>query len=143
MAENDWEKHRPRLYSVVTGFFPETSPKETWATDPRPLLVCGVARDSDTGMFFCRTAYGTTKQIDRAHENDLVIGNMSMLNQLGLKRTTRFVIHSGKQMAILPWTKEFFRPWTGYNSPYLSCLPEDMQKVVGHDLSQLVDLPKF
>lgn len=143
MAENDWERHRPRLYSVVTGFFPETSPKETWATDPRPLLVCGVAQDNDSGVFFCRVAYGTTQQIDKAHDSDLVVGNMSMLNQLGLKRTTRFVLHSGRQMAILPWTSEFFRPWTGYKSPFLSCLPSDMQRVVGYDLSQLSDLPKF
>lgn len=143
MRHTKWERHSPRLYSIVTGFFPEASPKETWATDPRPLLVCGVAQDNDSKTFFCRVAYGTTQHIDKAHENDLVIGNMSMLNTLGLKRTTRFVIHSGKQMAILPWTSEFFSPWSGYTSPFLSCLPEDVQKVVGYDLSQLPDLPSF
>jgi len=94
-------------------------------------------------MFFCRVAYGTTKQIEKAHEDDLVIGNMSMLDQLGLKRTTRFVIHSGRQMVILPWIAEFFRPWSGYSSPVLSSLPEEMQHYVGGVLGSLDDLPQF
>lgn len=143
MTPPKWEYNHPCMYSVVTGFFPEASPKETWATDPRPLLVCGVAQDPQSKTYFCRVAYGTTKQIDKAKGADLVIGNISLMNQLGLKKCTRFVMHSGKQMAILPWTEEFFRPWTTYKTPVLSVLPKDIQRIVGYDLSLLEDLPKF
>lgn len=131
------------MYDIVTGFFPETSPKETWETNPRPLLVCGRAIDDDTGMIFCRIAYGTSQKLDKAHDDDLVIANLSFLNQLGLKTPTRFVIHTGKQMVILPWIEEFFRPWTGYTSPVLSSLPEEMQRHVGAVLGQLDNLPEF
>ena len=131
------------MYDVVTGFFPETTPKGTWATDPRPLLVCGRAIDDDTGMIFCRIAYGTSQKLEKAHSNDLVVANVSFLNQLGLKKPTRFVIHTGHQMVILPWIEEFFRPWTGYTSPVLSSLPEEMQRHVGAVLSQLDNLPEF
>jgi hypothetical protein len=143
MAEPEWVNRPPNTYDVVTGFFPEASPKETWETNPRPLLVCGRAVDPSTGMVFCRVAYGTTQHIDKAHANDLVIGNLSMLDQLGLKKTTRFVINSGEQMVILPWIDEFFRPWTDYPTPVLSWLPEEMQRFVGHVISKLDNLPKF
>ena len=142
MADVAWEKSPPAIYSVVTGFFPETSPKETWATNPRPLLVCGVAQDPTSGTFFCRVAYGTTQNLNKAHDDDIVIGNISMLNDLGLKKPTRFVTFSGRYMAILPWTEEFFRPWTGYKSPVLSVLSQDVQRFAGHILSSLDDLPK-
>ena len=46
-------------------------------------------------------------------------------------------------MVILPWIEEFFRPWTGYTSPVLSSLPEEMQRHVGAVLSQLDNLPEF
>lgn len=131
------------MYNIVTGFFPEAKPKATWETNPRPLLVCGVARDDQTRMIFCRVAYGSSKNLDRARDTDLVIGNMSFLNTLGLKYPTRFAIHSGAQMAILPWISEFFHPWTGYRTPVLSRLDDDMQRVVGYTLSQLTDLPAF
>lgn len=139
----DWIKHPPNMYDVVTGFFPETSPKGTWATNPRPLLVCGTAIDDETGMYFCRIAYGSSKQLDKAHDNDLVVGNLSFLNQLHLKKPTRFVINSGRQMVIMPWTDEFFRPWTNYRTPVLSSLPNEMQRHVGAVLSKLDDLPQF
>jgi hypothetical protein len=138
-----WEKFPPPLYSIVTGFFPEVSPKQSWATDPRPLLVCGTARDDETGIYFCRIAYGTSSRHDRAHADDLYIANMSLLNQLNLKRPTRFVISVGAQMAILPWTREFFQPWTSYPTPILSHIPEDMEKYVGYTLTELSDLPQF
>lgn len=137
-----WQDHAPRIYSVVTGFFPETLPRDTWATNPRPLLVCGTARDPESGMVFCRIAYGTSK-INKGHPDDLVVGNLSILNSLGLKMPTRFVIHSGAQMVIMPWTDEFFRPWSGCRTPVLSVLPEDMQKVVAHVLVRLPDLPAY
>lgn len=137
-----WEATPPSIYCIVTGFFPEASPKDTWATNPRPLLVCGTAIDKDTGMYFCRVAYGTSR-VSRARKDDIIVGNMSALNALGLKTPTRFVISSGAQMAILPWTAEFFHPWTSKSSPILSKLPEDMQRYVGFVLSSLSDLPKF
>lgn len=141
MAE--WVKRPPYIYDVVTGFSPETAPKGTWATNPRPLLVCGRAVNDETGMVICRIAYGTSQLGRNVHENDLIVGNLSMLNQLNLKNPTRFVIHSGKQMVNVPWTEEFFRPWSGKSSPVLSTLPEEMQRYVGYVLGQLDDLPDY
>lgn len=143
MPAQNWASKPPNIYDIVTGFFPETSPKETWATDPRPMIVCGRAHDPETGMYFCRVAYGTTRHLNRAHDNDLVIGNLSLMNQLGLKKPTRFVINTGAQMAILPWTEEFFQPWTGRPTPILSTLTEDIQRYVGSVLVDLSDLPQF
>jgi hypothetical protein len=137
-----WEATPPQIYSIVTGFFPETSPKDTWATNPRPLLVCGVAQDAGTGMYFCRIAYGTSKT-EKSKRSDLIVANLSMLDSLNLKCPTRFVIHSGRQMVIMPWTTGYFQPWTGKSSPILSCLPDDVQRYVGHTLSELNDLPLF
>ena len=137
-----WQGKSPCLFQIVTGFFPETSPKETWVTNPRPLMVCGVAQHPSNGMYFCRVAYGTSNT-KHARDEDLVIANMSLLDQLGLKKPTRFVLHSGKQMVVLPWIEEFFRPWTGYTSPVLSILPAEMQRHVGFSLAQLSDLPMF
>lgn len=140
MAE--WERTAPALYSVVTGFFPEANPKETWATNPRPLLVCGTAKDVENNLYFCRIAYGTGR-LKPADPDDLVIGNLSMLDAIKLKKPTRFVIGSGASMVILPWTEEFFRPWSGLRTPVLSRLPEEMQRHVGHTLANLGDLPAF
>ncbi|MEP3635221.1 MAG: hypothetical protein ABJM82_16180 [Shimia thalassica] len=139
----NWESVKPDIYSIVTGFFPETNPKENWATNPRPLLVCGVAQDPETKIFFVRIAYGTSKKLELAKKDDLVIGNLSILNSLGLKHQTRFVTFSGQQMVIMPWTQEFFQPWTGRTTPVLSKLPADMQSHMGFVLSSLTDLPEF
>lgn len=138
-----WESTAPRTYSIVTGFFPETAPRDTWATNPRPLLVLGTARYPDTGLIFCRVAYGTTQHLQRAHADDLVIGNMSLLDQLRLKRPTRFVLNPGRQMVIMPWTAEYFRPWSDSTTPIRSILPEDMQRHVGATIARLPDLPRF
>ena len=138
-----WEKTRPRIYSVVTGFFPETSPRPSWETNPRPLLVCGVATHVDTGQHFCRIAYGTTKHLELAKPNDLVIGNLSKLDALGLKYPTRFVVYAGSQMVILPWSEKHFHPWSGKRSPILGRLPDDMQNFLGWALASLSDLPPF
>lgn len=143
MSVDDWASVPPLNYSIATGFFPEAQPKRTWETNPRPLLICGRAKDAESGMIFCRVAYGTTQKLNRSHDDDLIIANLSMLDQLGLKHPTRFVTHSGRQMAILPWTPEFFSPWSGKNSPVLSVLDEDMQRFVGWVLSGLDDLPQF
>ena len=107
MESPAWVDSPPRIYDVVTGFFPETSPKGTWATNPRPLLVCGTAQDPDSKTYFCRVAYGTSQSAKRFYEKDLVIGNMSLLDSLGLKHVTRFVLNSGLQMVIMPWTEKF------------------------------------
>ncbi|OAN67702.1 hypothetical protein A8B82_05645 [Sulfitobacter sp. EhC04] len=94
-------------------------------------------------MHFCRIAYGTTKHLDKAHDDDFVVGNLSMLNRLGLKNPTRFVINSGAQMVIMPWISEFFQPWEGYDSPVLCVLPDDIQRFAGFVMSRLDDLPQF
>ena len=142
MRECDWQRDQPCLFDIVTGFFPEMSPKKTWETNPRPLLVCGVAKDPEDGTFYLRVAYGTSN-LRHCNENDLVIGNLSALDSLGLKKPTRFVTHSGNQMVIMPWTDEFFRPWTGMRSPVLSRLPDDMRRFVEGTLARLSDLPQF
>lgn len=139
----DWLNHPPQLYSIVTGFFPEVRPKEIWSSNPRPLLVCGRGLDEATKTYFCRIAYGTTQKLDNAHSSDLVIANLGILNQLNLKLPTKFVIHSGRQMVILPWNEQHFQPWTGFSSPVLSVLPTDMQRYVGYTLAELNDLPDF
>lgn len=141
MAE--WERFPPELYSIVTGFFPETRPKDKWAVNPRPLLVCGRAQDPESKQFFCRIAYGTSQNVHSSRNGDLVIGNLALLNSLNLKRPTRFVIHSGKQMVIMPWIEAHFQPWTGFPSPVLSRLPDLMQKDVGYTLAELDDLPEY
>ena len=71
-------------------------------TNPRSLLVCGTAIDDEMGMVFCRVAYGTTKLNGNAEPNDLVIGNLAVLDLLRLKHPTRFVFSSDSQMVILP-----------------------------------------
>lgn len=93
-------------------------------------------------MLLCRIAYGTTNTTN-VHKNDLMIGNMSLLDQLGLKRPTKFVLSSGKQMVVLPWTEEFFSPWRGKKTPILGRLPEAIQHHVGFTLSNLPDLPGY
>ena len=138
----EWERVPPRIYNIVTGFFLEASPKDSWATNPRPLLVCGTGRNPETGMYLCRIAYGTSN-LSRQHPDDLVVGNLSMLNALCLKKPTRFVINSGSEMNIMPWEPRFFRPWSNYSSPVLSRLPDDMQQHVGFVLGNLSDLPQF
>lgn len=137
-----WEESAPAVYSVVTGFFPEASPKKTWATNPRPLLVCGTAQDPDSKVYFCRIAYGST-QVHKARVDDLLIGNLSILDQLCLKKPTFFRLAPGSEMVILPWTAEFFRPWSNRKTPVLSRLPEDMQNHVTSVIKWLPDLPAF
>lgn len=46
-------------------------------------------------------------------------------------------------MVIMPWTEEFFRPWTGYRSPFLCVLPDEMQKYLGYLFSEMENLPQF
>jgi len=139
----DWTRFPPQIYSIVTGFFPETNPKETWAVNPRPLLVCGRAQDPESGAIYCRIAYGTTQHLEKSKDTDLVIGNLGMLNQLNLKYPTRFVIHSGNHMSIMPWCERHFQPWSGFQSPVLSVLPDEMQRYVGYVLAELNDLPSY
>ena len=43
----------------------------------------------------------------------------------------------------MPWTEEFFQPWTGYTTPVLSSLPDEIQRHIGFVLSELSDLPQF
>jgi len=81
--------------------------------------------------------------LDKAKPSDLVIGNLGILNALNLKHPTRFVINSGTQMVILPWIERHFQPWTGFRSPVISVLPENMQRHVGFVLARLSDLPTY
>jgi hypothetical protein len=106
-------------------------------------LVCGVAQDPETKTYFCRIAYGTSQNLSEIGSGDLVVGNLSLLNQLNLKKPTKFILHSGQQMAIMPWLPEFFQPWSDCTTPKRSSLPPEMQRWVGYELSFLTDLPQF
>lgn len=137
-----WEQSRPNYFDIVTGFFPEVSPG-VGGPKCRPLLVTGVAKDTNTGLFWCRVAYATTKNIGHAHPDDLVIGTMSILNELGLKYQSRFCLHPPESQVWLPWTSRHFAPWSGRNTPVLSTLPNELQRDRAAYLSSVVErLPK-
>lgn len=137
----DWSQTPPALFSVVTGFFPETRPKHDWATNPRPLLVTGVFRKRNTSEIFVRVAYGTSRTRRIPAPPNLCIANMSCLDALNLARPTTFVISPGSQMVILPWSPEHFRPWRGFAAPVIGVLPNDMVAYVRDVIRHLQDLP--
>ena len=92
----------------------------------RPALVINVLRDRKTGAPACEVAYGTTTlKLMQRETVDLIIQNASDLNYIGLPRATRFDLD---EVAILPWTDEFFGCWPGYDSPYIGTLTEDYLK---------------
>jgi hypothetical protein len=123
----DWVSRPPQAFSIVTGFFPETKPKGD-APACRPLLVTQVLRSRRTGEVALRVAYGTsrTKFPQRANI-DLIVQNLSDLDECGLQTATRFVVAPDTQI-IRPWTPEFFCPWGGSPSPRRGHLPVDLQR---------------
>lgn len=136
----DWTSAPPRIYSIVTGFFPEAQPKPNWADNPRPLLVTGVFRNKVSGELWVRTAYGTG-EVSKAKGHCLYIGNLSHLNSLNLAKPTAFVLTPGGQHAILPWSEEHFAPWRQFATPVISRLPEEMQEYVATVLARTSNLP--
>jgi hypothetical protein len=122
----DWVKVPPQAYSVVTGFFPETNPKDG-SPDCRPLLVTQVLQ-SQTGATAVRVCYGTTKlRFPQKANVDLIVQNSSDLDEGGLLRPTRFVLDP-EQQVILRWNEVNFRPWSNCGHPRRGSLPLDLQK---------------
>lgn len=136
----DWTSAPPRVYDIVTGFFPEALPKPNWAENPRPLLVTGVFRAKATGDLWVRTAYGTG-EVGKVRGTCLTIGNLSHLDSLNLAKPTAFVLAPGDQHAILPWSEEHFAPWRQFSTPIISRLPPEMQEYVQAVLSRTSGLP--
>lgn len=141
-AGRGWEASAPLIFEVVTGFFPEAKPKPTWATNPRPLLVCGVATDDSTGEHFVRIAYGS-KRMEPCGRYDIPLGNLAKLDALNLPHPTRFVL-SAKDLVILPWTKQHFRPWTRFTTPRIGRFDEELRREVQWAMAeQWDDVPQF
>lgn len=136
----DWIAAHPHSFDIVTGFFPETRPKPTWADNPRPMLVVGVFRSKSSGRVWVRVAYGTS-QVEKVRPPNLIIGNMSHLDALNLPKPTAFVIHPGNQWAIIPWSEEHFAPWSSFATPIISRLPKEMQEYVERTMQGLTGLP--
>lgn len=123
----DWVGRWPSAYSIVTGYFPETKPREGGPVC-RPLLVTQILRNKSTGAIALRIAYGTSKiRFPEKANADLIIQNLSDLDDCGLKSPTRFVINPNQQI-IRPWTTEFFAPWGGSGTPRRGQLPTHLQK---------------
>lgn len=123
----EWVKVPPQAYSIVTGFYPETKPKDG-SLDCRPLLVTQVLQSSKTGETAVRVCYGTTKlKFPQRANLDLIVQNSSDLDACGLLRPTRFVVDPSQQV-ILHWGDTHFMPWTGCLHPRRGMLPLDLQK---------------
>lgn len=136
-----WAARPPRVFDVVTGFFPEEKPKINWSTDPRPMLVTGVFQRDD-GLFSIRAAYGSTEVAKvRRRGQVLEIGNASILSSIGLKRPTSFLLSPGSQHMILAWTAARFKPWCGRATPVLGHILPQMEDYVRDIVSHLPDLP--
>ena len=122
-----WLSSPPSAFDVVTGYFPETKPKEG-GPKLRPLLVTKVLRNKRSGEFACEVGYGTSNlKVGQRFLDDIIIQNMGDLNTIGLLQATRFVLDP-KQRVILPWSASHFGCWTGYASPRLGTLTTDYQK---------------
>ncbi len=130
----EWVKVPPQAYSIVTGYFPETKPKDG-SPDCRPLLVTQVLQ-SNSGATAVRVCYGTTKlKFPRRANDDLIVQNSSDLDACGLLRPTRFVVDPSQQV-VLRWDKKHFKPWSGCSHPRRGMLPLDLQKDYAWLMSQ-------
>lgn len=131
----EWVKVPPQAYSIVTGFYPETKPKDG-SPDCRPLLVTQVLQSKQTGKIALRVCYGTTQlKFPQRASIDLIVQNSSDLDACGLLRPTRFVIDPSQQV-ILRWDEVQFKPWSGYTHPRRGMLPLDLQKEYAWLMSQ-------
>ena len=139
---HDWTRSHPRIYDIVTGFFPEARPKASWAENPRPMLVTGVFRGRTSGEIRLRVAYGTS-QVEKIRWPNLNVGNLSNLNDMNLARPTAFVIHPASQMELLRWSDQHFACWSGFSTPIIGRLPPEMQDHVAKVmLSNAAEVPQ-
>jgi hypothetical protein len=122
----DWLRRWPEAFAIVTGFFPETKPREGGAMC-RPLLVTQVKRRKSDGSIFLRIAYGTSQvRFPEKANTDLIVQNVSDLDECGLMTPTRFVIEPAQQV-IRSWDEEHFKPWGGSSTPRRGRLPDHLQ----------------
>lgn len=127
------------MFDVVRGHFPQA--QATPGKGPRPILVTGVFVRDD-GLFAIRAAYGT-KEVAKAQRKFqcLVIGNSSLLDQLGLELTTAFVLGPGSQQLLLGWEPPRFVCYKGRTSPVTGHLPPDLESVARDIVQHLPDIP--
>jgi hypothetical protein len=117
----------PQVYDIVTGFFPEKKPKGG-TPDRRPLLVTQVLRSRKTGAIAVRVAYGTSQlRFPDRLGRDLIVQNMSDMDECGLQRPTRFVVTPDQQQLLI-WDESNFAPWGAAPSPRRGRLTLDLQK---------------
>jgi hypothetical protein len=92
------------------------------------LLVTQVLRGRQTGRIAVRVAYGTSVlRFPEKQSSDLIIQNISDMDECGLQRPTRFVL-APDQQELLIWDATNFAPWGGSGSPRRGRLPLDLQK---------------
>ncbi len=123
----DWVRQPPAVLDIVTCQYPETNPK---GAEPalRPCLVLRIFRDTETGDFACRVAYGTKNlKLLMRQGRDLIIQNSSDLDAMGLPAATRFAIHPDL-LVDLPWCEPPFGCWPGRRHPRIGSLTVDYQK---------------
>lgn len=125
-----WLTQPPTAFDLVTARFPESNPKGELRL--RPCLVLNVLRGKTDGAIACRLAYGTKnlKFIQRK-TLDIIVQNHDDLDSMGLSMATRFDLDS-KNVAVLPWTEEYFGCWTGYQHPKIGALSEDYIKTYAY-----------
>jgi len=62
---------------------------------------------------------------------------------INLPHPTRFVL-SAKDLVILPWTQQHFRPWTRFTTPRIGRFDEELCREVQWALAeQWDDVPQF
>lgn len=123
----DWVARWPEAFAIVTGFIKERKPKGG-VSACRPLLVTQVLRSRVDGSIALRVAHGTSKTKFPERANiDLIIQNISDLDECGLMTPTRFVVDPQDQF-ILKWNADNFRPWGGCSTPRRGRLPESLQR---------------
>jgi hypothetical protein len=126
-----WTAKPPGLFDIVATYFPEHENPEEPGLKLRPGLVVRVLRGKKTGGFYCDVAYGTKHlKIVKREKLDLIIQNASDLQQLRLRRATRFDLDNIARE--LPWTPDFFGCWSGYRTPVIGTLTQDYIKAYAY-----------
>lgn len=123
----EWTKSPPSVFDIVAGHYRESKPRGE-GPSLRPCLVLDVRRNTRTGEFACKIAYGTkTLRAWARHDRDIIIQNTSDLDEMGLAVATRFVLDED-QCIVMPWKPPHFGCWTGRRSPRIGSLLLDYQK---------------
>ncbi len=133
----NWLNAPPSKYNIVTCYFPETKPKPRKSL--RPCLVLGVSASKTSNKYLIHVAFGTGSiKFDARKHVDLIIQNSTDLDEHNLSKATRFDLDP-KQMARLPWNKEFFGCWSGFKSPIIARLTETYQREMAHSMMNRIE----